>query len=237
MSSHQHFGRTVPQLALKEPVLYHACLAYASHLLLLHGKIEEYVAEHLQDEAISILIPLLSPESGSTPNEVLLSTAVILRMAEQFSEMTEDAQHHLHGAFSLFTTVHEKWHPASIDLKGVAFWTYIRESIRVCFLNEESFQFNLEMVDAEITKTVAQHEGEVWTNHMSYLLARLCNACWGSMCPEEKVRTREQVRNDIERWKMGLPDSFQPWYYEHEEYDSFPVTKFMNPWHGIYPHN
>lgn len=226
----------MPQLALKEPVLYYACLAYASHLLLLHGMIDDYVAGHFQDEAISILIPLLSPEAGSTPSEVLLSTAVILRMAEQFSELTEDAQHHLRGAFSLFTTVREKWQPASVDLRGVAFWTYVRESIRVCFLNEEGFHFNLELVDADITKTIAEHEGEVWTNHMSYLLASLCNACWGSsLSPEEKDRTREQVRTDIERWRVALPESFQPWYHEHEEDESFPVMKFMNSWHGKRP--
>ncbi|KAH6986656.1 hypothetical protein EDB80DRAFT_731789 [Ilyonectria destructans] len=232
-SSCQHFGRTVPRLALKDPVLYHACLAYAAHVLLLHGMLDECVYEQYSNEAISILIPLLSPDCVYAGNEILLSTAVILRMSEQFSELAEDAKYHLRGACSLFTTLQEKWSPSCTDLRGVSFWTYVRESIRVCFLNEEGCQFNLEMVDGDLTKTSARHDEDAWANHMSYLLARLCNICWGRSGAELREPAIEKIRADIDEWRAGLPDGFQPWYSCREQYQTFRVVKFLSPWHEL----
>ncbi|KAM6530492.1 hypothetical protein FALCPG4_008619 [Fusarium falciforme] len=233
-SSRQHFGRTVPRLALEDPVLYHACLAYASHVLLLHGMLDECVYEEYSNEAISILIPLLSPDCVHAGSGALLSTAVILRMSEQFSELAEDAKYHLRGACSLFTTVQEKWSPSYTDLRGVSFWTYVRESIRVCFLNEEGCQFNLEMVDGDLAKTSAGHDEEAWANHMSYLLARLCNACWGSSdAAEPRESAIGEIRADIDEWRAGLPDSYQPWYNCREKHQTFRVVKFLSPWHEL----
>ncbi|RKK66312.1 hypothetical protein BFJ69_g15515 [Fusarium oxysporum] len=157
-SSCQHFSRTVPRLALKDPVLYYACLAQYAN------------------EAVSMLIPLLSPDCVCAGSGALLSTAVILRMSEQFSELAEDAIYHLCGACSLFTTVQEKWSPSGTGLRGAAFWTYVRESIRVCFLKEEGCQFDLNMVDGDLPKPSTGYDEEAWANHISYLLARLCNA-------------------------------------------------------------
>ena len=45
-------------LALLHPVLLYACLAYASHIRCLMGKLEQSTEELYQDKAIGLLIPL-----------------------------------------------------------------------------------------------------------------------------------------------------------------------------------
>lgn len=230
VSSLRHFGQTVPRLALTEPVLYYACLAYASHVMFLKGKLDEYVQEHFQNKAIGLLIPLLSPHLAPATDEALLATTVILRMSEQFSELADDAQHHLNGAFSLFSTTGEKWSPFQTDIRGVAFWIYLRESIRLCFLNEHGCQFDLSVVDYEPIKTPVPDE--VWTNQMSYLLAKLCNACWGDYSDSVRQSMKEEIQADMEEWKMHLPDTFQPWCFNQKDYQPFATMKFLSPWHG-----
>ena len=92
-------------------------------MLCLTGQLDRDVYERFHDHAIATLIPLLSPNSDPRADEVLLATAVVLRMSEQFSELSEDGLHHLHGANSLFAMAKDQWSPASVDLRGVAFWT------------------------------------------------------------------------------------------------------------------
>lgn len=215
---------------MTEPVLYYACLAYASHVLFLKGDVDEYVQEQYQNKAIELLIPLLSPHFAPATDGALLATTVILRMSEQFSELADDAQHHLHGAYSLFATTGEKWSPFHIDVRGVAFWIYLRESIRVCFLNEHGCQFDLDIVDDEKTTTSAPEE--VWANKISYLMARLCNACWGDFDERVKESMRAEIQTSLEEWKAQLPDTFQPWCFSCKDYEPFPVIKFLSPWHG-----
>lgn len=234
-SSDRHFGETVPRLALAHPVLYAACLAYASNVLCLTGQLDRDVYERFHDHAIATLIPLLSPNSDPRADEVLLATAVVLRMSEQFSELSEDGLHHLHGANSLFAMAKDQWSPASVDLRGVAFWTYVRESIRVCFLSEQACPFDLDTVDAE-GGWVGHIPEEAWANRLTYLLARLCTACWGDADPVVRAAAREQIRIRLEEWRESVPPSFQPWYNSRDKYRAFPTMKFLSPWHGMHIH-
>ncbi|KAL8852641.1 MAG: hypothetical protein Q9221_002521 [Calogaya cf. arnoldii] len=104
VSSARHFGHSVPRLALKEPVLYYACLAYASHVMTLQGRLTPEDEAEYHNKAFSLLIPLLTSRPVPSEDAALLATSVILRMSEQFAELAEDAQHHLNGAFSLFVS-------------------------------------------------------------------------------------------------------------------------------------
>lgn len=176
------------------------------------------------------MIPLLSPHFAPATDSALLATTVILRMSEQFSELADDAQHHLHGAYCLFATTGEKWSPFHIDVRGVAFWIYLRESIRVCFLNEHGCQFDLGIVDDE--KAAASAPEGVWANKISYLIARLCNACWGDFDESVKESMRAEIQTSLEEWKAQLPDTYQPWCFSCKDYEPFPVIKFLSPWHG-----
>lgn len=214
---------------MKEPVLYYACLSYSSLVLHLNEGLDKSIHQDFQNRAIAILIPLLS-HCVKGADEALLATTVILRMNEQFSELAEDAQYHLRGACSLFTTVQEKWSPAMADARGVAFWIYIRESIRASFLNEIGCQFNLDHVDADFL-TAPDDEG-AWVNQVTYLLAKLCDACWGGFDPDTKENIRGQVSLALDKWRDNVPDSFQPWYFNRTDYQAFPGIKYLSPWHG-----
>ena len=97
-------------------------------------------------------------------------------MSEQFFELGDDAQHHLNGAFSLFDNPNHKWSPVLTDLRGAAFWIYLRESIPICFLYEQGRRFDIGLIGEEVFGFGLD---EAWANRMTYLLARVCILCWG----------------------------------------------------------
>lgn len=199
-------------------------------ILHLNEGLDKSIHDDYQSRAITIFIPLLS-NCVTGANTDLLATTVLLRMAEQFTETTEDAGHHLQGAWSVFSSVQEKWSPAMTDLRGAAFWIYLRQSIRASFLNEQGCRFNLDHVDVE-GFAVATSE-EIWTNQVTYLLARLCDGCWGDCTSEKKEITRKKVSLELDEWYAGIPNAFQPWSFSHAESQAFPVVKYLSPWHGM----
>lgn len=193
------------------------------------GTVDNAVEEMYQSRAIGLLIPLLSTHSEPWRDETLLATTVILRMSEQFSEVRDDAQHHLKGAFSLFgTSENNRWSPFQADVRGTAFWIYLRESIRICFLYEQGCQFDMGLIEDE---TFEYGPDEAWANRMTYLLARTCNACWGEF-QLEKAEEMTRLLFLIESWRDCLPESFQPWC-SCESKDVFPTVRFSSTWHVI----
>lgn len=228
VSSQGHFERMVPRLALYEPVLYYSAMTYSSLVLHLIEGLDKSIHEEFQARAIEKLIPLLS--HCAQADEALLATAVTLRMMEQFTELGEDAQHHLRGASSLFTTVRQKWSPYMIDLRGVSFWIYVRESIRASFLTEQGCRFDLDAVHLGSLEEM-KHE-EAWVNYISFLLLKLCDACWGDHTPDKKASVREEISQALNDWRAQLPIVFEPWYHHKTTSDTFPTTKLLSPWHG-----
>lgn len=214
-----------------QPVLYAACLAYASNVLCLRGNLAYEVYERFHGEAIAALIPLLSPQYEAHDYEVLLATTVILRMSEQFTELSEDGLYHLQGANSLFAMAGDQWSPACTGLKGAAFWTYLRESIRICFLNEQACPFDLGMINERFQETSTTTE-ETWANQITYLMAQLCSACWSHEDPTARALMRRNVRARLEEWRESVPESFKPWSFIRDKYQAFPSMKFLAPWHG-----
>jgi hypothetical protein len=233
VSPERHFGRTVPRLALSEPVLFYACLAFASYVMVLWGKLEKSIQEQYQDKAIGLLIPSLSSPMALSRSEPLLSTTVLLRMIEQFSEIGEDEQHHLKGAYSLFTTSVHKWDPFQANNQGTTFWTYLRLTLRVCFLSEQGCQFNLGLCQNEDEAIFTPAPDEVWTNRMSYILARLCNACWAESDGILKMSKLKELGRILDQWEKGLPNSFMPWYFRQEDFEPFPTIRYLCSWHGM----
>lgn len=129
----------------------------------------------------------------------------------------------------------DQWSPASVDLRSVAFWTYVRESIRVCFLSEQPCPFDLDTVDDE-GGWAGHIPEEAWANRVTYLLARLCTACWADADPAVRAAAREQICVRLEEWRQSVPPSFQPWYHSWDKHQAFPTMKFLSPWHGIHIH-
>jgi hypothetical protein len=201
VSFDRSFSQAVPRLALCKPTLYYACLAYAAHVLSLWGSCDQARADYLHTEVITQLIPELDLESHLLPTEDLLATIVILRMSEQYSEPEQDAQCHLNGAYSLLTSTKFKWSPDDIDLKGTAFWTFVRQTLRLCFLSEQECGFDLSIVYSG--NMTSQAGDQVWTNRMTYLSAQVCNACWWSPLLDDASRNflLDAIEKDINTWR------------------------------------
>ncbi|KIW52011.1 hypothetical protein PV05_10673 [Exophiala xenobiotica] len=230
VSPDRRIAQSVSRLALKCSVLYYACLAYAARILHLHGRMDLDRSESYQSQAIRHLIPSLDPSKSSTA-EILLPTTVILRMAEQFLELADDPQCHMQGAYSVFSAANSSYSPSRIDVQGVSFWIGVRECLRICFLYERECQFDIEIVDT--SDLLGQASDEVWTNRMTYHLARLCNICWGAANKPRFEHELETIAADIDRWRQHLPDGFKPWYYQDNVSDIFPIIKYYSTWHAI----
>lgn len=195
--------------------------------------------DRYHDQAITTLIPLLSAESDALRNEALLATVVILRMSEQFCEVQNDTQCHLLGATSLVEGSN-RWSLEEPSLEVASFWVYIRQNIRMCFLNERPCQFDLDASPLSMSYSSAPET--VWTNRITYLTARICNECWkdptgkgGTACSKGSWDNYEHLQSSIERWRKSLPDSFQPWCHIQDEFEPFPVIRYVNVCHGKFP--
>lgn len=198
------------------------------HLL---GLVEKAVEQDYSDQVVSLMIPALSSNQANSSNEALLATVVILRMSEQFLELSSDAQRHLQGAASLFLDGTD-WSPDESDLATSCFWTYMRESIRISFLREQPCPFelsHLSLRDDDMT-TPAVNDG-VWTNRITYLLVQVGSLCWGQGHRDPTGQSR-RFHVLIDNWKAHLPPSFQPWGLCEHEGQPFPDVRVLAPWHG-----
>lgn len=233
-SPNHYFQSYIPQLALVEPLVFYACLACASHIMFLMGKIHEEVEEYYNGKVLELLIPLLSSERVTSRNESLLATTVILRMSEQFLDVAKDFQHHLNGAASLFFMEGTCWPPFEDSLATACFWTHLRESIRICFLREQPCSFDLSHINvSDEEMSLPAESDEVWTNRITYLLLRVCKTCWSTSPNEsEKTRFMKQLQTAISAWKENLPSSFRPWCAHHDGKEPFPIIRHFSSWHG-----
>ena len=232
VSPARHMCQTIPSLALSRPVLYYACLAYASHIKVLNGELDASVEEQYGNEAISLLIQALATHSSNNEtDEALLATSVILRMSEQFAEIGDDAQRHLGGALSLFTTTSTKWSSFQTDALGTTFWIYIRQSLRLCFLDEVGCRFDINLIEKDTTFTPAADA--VWTNRMTYLLAKTCNTCFAEKDRNAQNIQLDELRVTLDLWTRSLPPCFNAWYFRDDDFDLFPTIQFLSAWHGI----
>ncbi|KAK3066355.1 hypothetical protein LTR53_017335, partial [Teratosphaeriaceae sp. CCFEE 6253] len=231
-SPERYFENYVAQLALKEPLVLHACMSCASHIMYLMGLIEKEAEEDYSARVLSLLIPLLSSEIATSQNEGLLATTVILRMAEQFSDIRADYQHHLNGAASLFMDGTD-WSATESNLATTCFWTSMRETLRIWFLCERPSDFEVDHLSlAEDDMSTDTSSEEAWTNRMTHLLAQVCKVCWTAERGDEVERVT-RLRNRMSTWKTNLPATFRPWSFVERGDRPFPGIRCLSPWHVV----
>lgn len=228
----RHLSQTVPRLAVYSPVLYYACLSYASNIMNAKGEIDEAVKEDYHCKVIRILIDSLSSVFSPENEPTLLATVVILRMSEQFCEIDKDVRHHLDGASSLFSLrgASRRWSVYDTDLAGTAFWIYLRESLRLCFLNEEKCQFDLGLIEEESVFLPASEE--VWSNRITLILALACNCGFGNHTGSDRNSQSTKLKGLIDLWASSVPDTFRPWSFVDGKFGPFPAIHFLSTWHG-----
>ena len=194
-------------------------------MLTRQGKLDKTKGDEYEDLAISSFIPQLTDSDNTLTRETTLATAVILRMAEQFSEVQDDARYHLVGASTLFTTLN-----GSISTSA-SFWLYMRQSIRAAFLNEDPCNLDVAPLNIEFTPV----SEAAWTNRITVLLARICSACWNkSMNNMAQQKQLDELYPLLDLWSQKVPEEFRPWCEYRAEMEPFPVICYTSPWHGQY---
>ena len=231
----RHFSQIAPCLALSDPMLYSACLAYASLILCSLGTADKSVEEKHSGRAIRLLIDKLSNGSTTWPESSTLTTTVLLRVSEQFSEICDDRQFHLNGAFTLTASVGRVWSSNPWNLETTAFWTYLRMSVRMCFLCERSTEGDPE----ELVRLSDTTEGgpaceAALANQMTFLAARICNACWPATGGEVSKVVLEALRVELDNILVNLPCTFQPWTAFTQSGSLYPELKYLSSWHTIF---
>ncbi|EXJ53386.1 uncharacterized protein A1O5_13375 [Cladophialophora psammophila CBS 110553] len=196
-------------------------------------ELDETTKEQYHSKVIHILIDSLSSSPNPEYDSNLLATVVILRMSEQFCEIDKDVRHHLAGASSLFTLRGSirKWSVHDTDLAGTSFWIYLRESLRLCFLNEEKCQFDLDLIEKESAFLPASEE--VWTNRITYILALVCNFAFGKHTKTQTVPDAAELRKAINLWASKVPATFRPWCFREGKSGPFPAIHFLSTWHVL----
>jgi hypothetical protein len=193
--------------------------------------VEKEVEQYYSDRVVSLMIPSLSSDKANSSNEALLATVVILRMSEQFLELSSDAQRHLQGAASLFLDGTD-WSPVESNLSISCFWTYLRESIRISFLREQPCPFELSHLSLrDDDMTIPAPTDGVWTNRMTFLLIRVGSLCWGRARQHPTPESRS-LKDLIDKWRAHLPPSFRPWCICENDNEPFPDIRYFAPWHG-----
>lgn len=235
VSPNRFFGIHVPQVAVNEPALFSACLAYAAQVLYLHGRIPSEIKTSLHDRAVTQLTPLLTSFHEGHPLGSILASTVLLRMTEQFLEIGEDHQHHLYGGSTLFQICLDEWSLFDDSLSSTSFWAYLRGSIRVSFMLERPSPCELGRLNTLqnlFTNNNNNMTDEAYANVMTYLLAEICTVVWGEPTSAVDVASKmKHLKTAIYEWRDQLPASFQPWYVEFSENDTFPDVRHLASWH------
>ena len=217
-SPSRHFALTIPRLAISNPVLLYACLAYSSKALFRISSLsEQYV-----NACIKLLIPLLSDEVFVSSDETLLATLVILRHVEQYAEVPEDKGAHLSGSFSLIAS-QKVLHPHD-SLPGAALWTYMRQDVRQALLNRSSPKLTpshgIQIGNLGDGQVVCE---SVWADRFCHLAALACTFAWGG---DEGEVDGDELENLLECCKKNLPNEYLPFHTTGRS------IQFLASWHG-----
>jgi hypothetical protein len=165
-------------------------------------------------------------------DDTLLASTVLLRMYEIMRGMGQDAQYHLWGANNLVSYL--KINVNTRNLKHTAFWAYLRQDITIALATKQPTKLDLESCGVELEFT--EVDDDIWTNRMTFLLAKTVNYCFGA----DGGRTTERwnvIKGEVDLWKERAPASFRPFYAQthgvHGE--PFPAIWLLFPWHSTLP--
>lgn len=130
LDNQKHFGRVIPYLALKSPMLLNAFLACGvKHLTLVDSGIyKDDKALHYYDTATTQLLRNLQNPERNTAE--CATTAVVLNVYEIMSEKPAARIHHIAGARALIREC--KWNAKSTGIGAACFWLNVGMEILSC---------------------------------------------------------------------------------------------------------
>jgi hypothetical protein len=187
------------------------------------------VADAYHAESVSQMFQLQN-EAGSN-DDVLLAASVLLRMYEIMSGMGQnDYQYHLWNASSL-VTMQKLIDVNTRNLRHTAFWAYLRQDVTIALAMNQPTKLDLETCGVELEFTEA--EDDIWTNRMTFLLAKTVNYCFGPV--KKTMGLWMALKREVDCWKEKSPASFRPFYTQPHGVrgEPFPAIWLLFPWHSI----
>jgi hypothetical protein len=178
------------------------------------------------------MIPMFRDEAGILEDSLLAAT-VLLRMYEIMKGMGEDHQYHLWGASSLLSF--QKINVNMRNLRHTAFWAFLRQDVTIALATNSPTKLDLESCGVELEFT--EVDDDIWTNRMTFLLAKTVNFCFGLV--EKTMERWTMLKGEVDLWKERAPASFKPFYTQpHGSHgEPFPAIWLLFPWHSTCCHD
>ncbi|KAK1245074.1 hypothetical protein MKX08_004703 [Trichoderma sp. CBMAI-0020] len=198
-----HFSASVPQLAMKCPMLLDAIFAFsAQYLSRSDPAFDPLLADEYHYSCVHRLIAALKDIACASESALALST-VILRMHEMLGDHNAegDLQSHLRGSLSLFSHNANKFGPGS--LKHTAFWTYVRQEILTALRGR--CPTNIDTSDRTYYVVFDGDSDDDWTNNIIWITARVINSYFG---PDVSTAASEHHNMLINRKLSNTPFEF-----------------------------
>ncbi|PTB43136.1 hypothetical protein M441DRAFT_135216 [Trichoderma asperellum CBS 433.97] len=212
-----HFSASVPQLAMKCPMLLDAIFAFSARYL---------------SRSDANFNPLVADEyhySSCASESALALSTVILRMHEMLSDHDAevDLQRHLRGSLSLFSHNANKFGPGS--LKHTAFWTYVRQEILTALRG--CCPTNIDTSDRTYHVVFNGDSDDDWTNNIIWITARVINHYFGPDVSTSAIEHQDMLIKLVDDWQQGLPNSFSPLSIVTDD-NSIPAIYYTCIWHS-----
>ncbi|KAH8126651.1 hypothetical protein LI328DRAFT_165843 [Trichoderma asperelloides] len=225
-----HFSASVPQLAMKCPMLLDAIFAFsARYLSRSDANFNPLVADEYHYSCVRRLIAALKDLACASESALALST-VILRMHEMLSDHDAevDLQRHLRGSLSLFSHNANKFGPGS--LKHTAFWTYVRQEILTALRG--CCPTNIDTSDRTYHVVFNGDSDDDWTNNIIWITARVINHYFGPDVTTSAIEHQGMLIKLVDDWRQGLPNSFSPLSIVTDD-NSIPAINYTCIWHTV----
>ncbi|UKZ54831.1 hypothetical protein TrVGV298_008645 [Trichoderma virens] len=207
-----HFSASVPQLAMKCPMLLDAIFAFSAR----------YLSRSDQDFS--------PPHIACASESALALSTVILRMHEMLSDRSAevDLQRHLRGSLSLFSHNANKFGPGS--LKHTAFWTYVRQEILTALRG--CSPTNIDTSDRTYYVVFDGDTDDDWANNIIWVTARVINHYFDSRVSTVASAHQEMLVTLVNSWQQRLPDTFNPLSVVIDNHP-FPAITYTCIWHNV----
>ncbi|KAL7923933.1 hypothetical protein ACQKWADRAFT_288304 [Trichoderma austrokoningii] len=226
-----HFSASVPQLAMKCPMLLDAIFAFsARYLSRSDPNFNSLLADEYHYSCVQRLIAALKDIACASESALALST-VILRMHEMLGDYNAqvDLQSHLRGSLSLFSHNANKFGPGS--LKHTAFWTYVRQEILTALRG--CCPTNIDTSDRTYYVEFFGDSDDDWTNNIIWITARAINHYFGPDASTPATEHHNMLIKLVDDWRQGLPNTFSPLSSIATDDNLFPAISYTCIWHTV----
>jgi hypothetical protein len=249
------FQTIVPDLAIQNPILLNALLAFSARHLSRVAEYDPDAADAYHEKSVELLIPRLDQDFQCGvvgADETLLVATIFLRLYEQMNAPVTgvDFQQHLSGSSAF---VNAQAHHQLVRESGVtgnflstlheaSFWSFLRQDIDMALTNQKPPKVALSVCcvtwDSDATDCT-------WAKWMIWIVAEIAALCFGSdkrdiesLDPADRMILRKkwtQMKEKCARWWWSKPDGFLPLYYKRRDIAEgrwFPEIWLGSPWHS-----